>query len=254
VKIFKKLNNDNIYKLFNSSYEKVAFADKPDLFLTSPPYNIGSKSPKKITHRRFGGYDSKSWGAIENYDDSMPESDYQESQKKFLKWCGKNIKENGVIIYNHKDRHKNGRLISPESWFPKELVVYDKIIWDRRCTHNHCKNYVYQHHEYFYILIQEGQRPFFTNTESIPSIWSVPKDCNNIHNAPFPLTLIRKIIRNWCPPQGLVCDPYSGSGTTMRAAFLENRSFIGSELLEKYFDYSVSRYKENYHAKQFSHL
>ena len=37
-----------------------------------------------------------------------------------------------------------------------------------------------------------------------------------------PLSLIRKIIQIWCPPTGLVMDPYAGSGTTGHAVLLLN--------------------------------
>jgi len=43
-----------------------------------------------------------------------------------------------------------------------------------------------------------------------------------------PLKLIKKIIQLWCPPQGLVLDPYAGSGTTGHAV-LELNKETGSE-------------------------
>lgn len=56
----------------NGGYESV-LDDVKDVqaFVTSPPYNIGSKSSKKITNRKLGGYDGKSWGGIRDYQDSM---------------------------------------------------------------------------------------------------------------------------------------------------------------------------------------
>lgn len=38
------------------------------------------------------------------------------------------------------------------------------------------------------------------------------------NEAPFPLKLAEWFIRGWCPPNGVVCDPFSGSGTTAHAA------------------------------------
>lgn len=38
------------------------------------------------------------------------------------------------------------------------------------------------------------------------------------NEAPFPLKLAQWFIRGWCPPGGMVLDPFSGSGTTVHAA------------------------------------
>lgn len=43
-----------------------------------------------------------------------------------------------------------------------------------------------------------------------------------------PLKLIRKIIQLWCPPHGLVLDPYAGSGTTGHA-LLELNQMTGAQ-------------------------
>jgi len=37
-----------------------------------------------------------------------------------------------------------------------------------------------------------------------------------------PLKLMMKIIQLWCPPEGLVVDPFAGSGTTGHAVFALN--------------------------------
>src|SRR5579864_4041797 len=92
-----------------------------NLILTSPPYNIGSKSPKILTNRKYGGYDQKSWGAIEGYPDKLPEHTYQEEQKDFLRWCSVHITTRGSVLYNHKPRHQKGSLIHPFSWFPLDV-------------------------------------------------------------------------------------------------------------------------------------
>lgn len=39
------------------------------------------------------------------------------------------------------------------------------------------------------------------------------------NEAPFPLKLAEWFVRGWCPPGGIVVDPFSGSGTTAHAAF-----------------------------------
>lgn len=50
------------------------------------------------------------------------------------------------------------------------------------------------------------------------------------HPTQKPVALLQRIIRFWCPPGGLVLDPFLGSGTTGVAAVLEGRRFVGVEL------------------------
>lgn len=50
------------------------------------------------------------------------------------------------------------------------------------------------------------------------------------NEAPFPLSLADFFVRSFCPPGGLVLDPFSGSGTTMHAAALSGRGGIGIDL------------------------
>jgi site-specific DNA-methyltransferase (adenine-specific) len=56
----------------------------------------------------------------------------------------------------------------------------------------------------------------------------------NFHPTIKPLALMRYLIRLVTPPQGVVLDPFLGSGTTAVAAVLEGCEWIGCELTEDY--------------------
>ena len=56
----------------------------------------------------------------------------------------------------------------------------------------------------------------------------------NFHPTVKPLALMRYLIRLVTPPEGIVLDPFAGSGTTLAAATLENMSSIGIELTDDY--------------------
>ena len=214
-----------------------------DLVFTSPPYNIGSKSCKKIGRRRLGGYDVKSWGAIQGYADSISEEGYQVWQKDMLERYASVLKVGGVIAYNHKERHVKGRFIQPESWFPETLELFDKIVWDRKSTHNHCQSYSYQQHEYVYLLKRCGEKHFF-NMGRLDSVVQIPPDVKNKHNAPMPVKLAIQVICKFCPEHGLVCDPFLGSGTTAVACMFTGRRFVGAEKLKKYVNLAHKRVQE----------
>ena len=58
---------------------------------------------------------------------------------------------------------------------------------------------------------------------------------SNTHPTVKPLALMRYLVRLVCPPNGVVLDPFLGSGTTAVAATLEGFEWIGCEMTEDYF-------------------
>jgi DNA modification methylase len=56
----------------------------------------------------------------------------------------------------------------------------------------------------------------------------------NFHPTVKPTDLMRQLVRLVTPPDGVVLDPFTGSGSTGKAAILEGFDFIGCELTEEY--------------------
>ena len=54
------------------------------------------------------------------------------------------------------------------------------------------------------------------------------------HPAMFPESLVKDHIRTWSEPGDLVLDPFSGSGTTCKAAKELNRRYVGIEINPEY--------------------
>lgn len=52
----------------------------------------------------------------------------------------------------------------------------------------------------------------------------------NESEAPFPPKLPEFFVKSFCPPGGVVCDPFAGSGTTAGAAFENGRRFVGCDI------------------------
>jgi site-specific DNA-methyltransferase (adenine-specific) len=56
----------------------------------------------------------------------------------------------------------------------------------------------------------------------------------NFHPTVKPTALMRKLVKLVTPPNGVVLDPFTGSGSTGKAALLERFQFVGIELTEEY--------------------
>jgi site-specific DNA-methyltransferase (adenine-specific) len=70
-----------------------------------------------------------------------------------------------------------------------------------------------------------------------------PVERKNVHPTVKPTDLMRYLVRLVTPPGGLVLDPFTGSGSTGKAAVLEGMRFIGCELSPEYAAIAEARIK-----------
>ncbi|WP_270815386.1 DNA-methyltransferase [Hungatella effluvii] len=80
-------------------------------------------------------------------------------------------------------------------------------------------------------------------------IWDIPNvKAKHIektdHPCQFPVAIPQRLIKALTTPNGLVLDPFMGSGTTGVAAIVENRRFVGAEIQKEYYNISVNRLNE----------
>jgi site-specific DNA-methyltransferase (adenine-specific) len=67
------------------------------------------------------------------------------------------------------------------------------------------------------------------------TVWNVPlSKSRDSHFAVFPKQLVTTMISAGCPPQGLVLDPFLGSGTTALVARESGRHYLGIDCVEDY--------------------
>jgi len=91
-------------------------------------------------------------------------------------------------------------------------------------------------------LIASGKcpsRPMF-------SVWDISgSSYKGAHFAVYPPELIERPILSTCPPNGIVIDPFMGSGTTAVVARNNGRKYIGCELNPEYAALSEKRISES---------
>jgi DNA modification methylase len=76
---------------------------------------------------------------------------------------------------------------------------------------------------------------FHPNGRNKRTVWSIPlSKFRGAHFAVFPETLVENCIRATCPPNGIVLDPFSGSGTTAVVATKLDRQFVAIDCVEQY--------------------
>lgn len=77
------------------------------------------------------------------------------------------------------------------------------------------------------------------------TVWSVnTKPYHDAHFAVYPEELVATMIKAGCPENGIVLDPFMGSGTTAVVARKLNRNFVGIELNSEYIKLANKRLEQ----------
>ena len=85
------------------------------------------------------------------------------------------------------------------------------------------------------------------NGSMISDVWQIiPEDTQGrkLHFAPFPEDLVKTPIVLTCPPNGIVLDPFVGTGTTSYVATQFGRRSIGIDMAQEYLELAEDRCSE----------
>ena len=222
-------------------------AQMADLIIVDPPYNLS---------KNFNGFQFK----------ATTDSQYLEYLRSWFPQLCKLLKPNGSM-YLCGDWKSTSAL---QQVMEENLTVMNRITWQREKGRGASKNWkngmediwfgVQDKNNYYFDLEsvkqkrrvlapyrekgepkdwQEGEDGKFRLTcpsnfwdDITVPYWSMPE--NTDHPTQKPEKLIAKLILASCPPDGLVFDPFLGSGTTSVVAKKLGRKYIGIELNEEY--------------------
>ena len=200
-----------------------------DLIITSPPYNIGNM---KSNHIKYGTYANN----------NLPEKEYQEWQIQVLNECYRVLDDGGSMFYNHKVRIKNGRAIHPLEWILKsDFILKQEITWDMGKSANCDKIRFFPFSERIYWLVKDPKVKL-SNNKKLSDVWRVVpthKRKETKHIAVMPIQIVDNILDAFATAS-FVYDPFSGSGTTYKAAMNRGIRVEASELNFEYYERSLS--------------
>ena len=127
-------------------------------------------------------------------------------------------------------------------------VLRSPIIWHREhCLPEHVADRPSRSYEYLFMFAKE--RKYYFNKQPLveqkieEDMWTIPakpKAGGGLETAPYPDELVRRCLQIGCPPNGIVLDPFLGSGTTARVALGMGYSTIGIDLNREFCLHSVN--------------
>lgn len=217
-----------------------------DLVFTSPPYNMNLRI-------RNGKYCSRQivkelTSKYEGFDDNLTLGEYFNFNKKVISEC---LRVSNIVFYNVQILTGNKpaifKLIGEFSNQLKEFIIWDKVNAQPAIGKNVLNS------QFEVILVFENSKPesrafdcaSFARGE-LSNLWQIKrgKKTNKAHGSVFPLELAKKVISNFTKEGDTVLDPFMGTGTTGEACKNLGRNFVGVELLEQYYQFSVNRLLE----------
>lgn len=164
--------------------------------------------------------------------------------------CFKKLRSDGSLWININIRVQNGKIIpiphdiikmcKEIGFFYKGIVIWHKSsgipTGDKNIVDRHEYVLVFSKSESFVVKSSELRSFSDYKNDSINSgaFWNINRKAGSvgkkyIHPAIYPNELVSRIIKLTTDEGDLVSDPFLGSGTTMIAALLNNRSCIGYE-------------------------
>jgi site-specific DNA-methyltransferase (adenine-specific) len=98
--------------------------------------------------------------------------------------------------------------------------------------------YVKCQHECAHVLVKGTP---WSMAETIGDVIEWTYSGNTLHPTQKPVEVLTPLIEAFCPVGGLVLDPFAGSGSTLEAARMLGRNYLGIELDARYFGIASKR-------------
>lgn len=219
---------------------KLLPAESIDLILTDPPYNISQKGNHlsliyKNRRRKKVKLDFGEW-------------DYNFQIEPFLIESKRVLKENGsILVWTSEQLYGKYR-----DWFGKNMYPKHYIVWVKTNPLTQLHSVGYRRATELIIWAMKQK-----NTKDNPNFnFLGQKEMKNVFYAPIvsgkerkhptqkPVSITKELIIRHCRENGLVLDPFMGSGTTAVACIELQRNFIGVEIDEGYFEIAKERIKQ----------
>ena len=215
----------NGFKRDNTSNKGFKENETVDTFVKQKMKNIKDKCLLLIPHRFAIGCIDRGWtvrnDCIWAKRNGMPESVTDRFSKKheYMFFMVKNEK-----YYFDLDLIKDNTITRDNNIRDRDITKLNNTPGRSRMNGLNKNNYSYK------------------NPGDVSDFWDIPTKPNKIeHYATYNESLLVKPILAGCPKNGIIYDPFMGTGSTAEAALRSGRRYIGSEISKRYCDIASKR-------------
>lgn len=192
-----------------------------DLVLTDPPYGIGESNEKRQTrlrNHRFKADLNTNWHSSRKAAEVIDYGHYEWDDKPIIK-----------EYFDEMKRISRDQIIFGGNYYLEHLGSTPCfIVWDKDNGNNDFAD------------CELAWTSFNTAVRKFKYRWNgmLQEDMANkekrVHPTQKPVALFKWILENYSKKDDLICDPFLGSGTTLRACRETGRNCIGFEKEPKY--------------------
>lgn len=205
-------------------YTRLMDGEKANLVLTDPPYNVDVEETA---------------GKIMN--DNMEDSEFHKFLLSAYRCMHSNLADDGSIYVWHADTEGiNFRTAFKEAGF----YLSGCCIWVKNALVLGRSPYQWRHEPCLFGWKQKGKHQWYADRKQT-TVWEYDKPKSSPdHPTTKPIPLMAYPIKNSTMTNGIVLDPFLGSGSTLIACCETDRVCRGIELDPKFVDCIVKRYIE----------
>lgn len=212
-----------------------------DFCFTSPPYNSAIKGGGRLGKNEGKGFYSS------GYTDDRPSEEYIEFNRQIFSVmfsissdvfsCCYNINYNKNSTSEYLDVAIAGR-----EYFP----LVETIGWEKTMAISLQGNNLTRIFEFIFVYAKGKLKINKGLTDCERNLWRVSNIGANhdIHKAAFPVELVQRGIELFSPKNGIIYEPFGGSGTTLIACEKTGRICRMMELDPKYCDVIIKRWQD----------
>ena len=206
------------------TYKTLMEGDKANLVLTDPPYNVDVEETA---------------GKIMN--DNMEDSDFHNFLLSAYRCMHENLADDGSIYVWHADTEGiNFRTAFKEAGF----YLSGCCIWVKNALVLGRSPYQWRHEPCLFGWKAKGKHQWYGDRKQT-TVWEYDKPrASKDHPTMKPVALMSYPIKNSTMTNGIVLDPFLGSGSTLIACCETDRVCRGIELDPKFVDCICKRYIE----------
>jgi site-specific DNA-methyltransferase (adenine-specific) len=123
-----------------------------------------------------------------------------------------------------------------EAWRAAGFRIVGHVVFRKRYPSS--SRFMAYHHEQAYLLAKGNPLP---QGQPVPDVIDWRYTGNKLHPTQKPVASLVPLIDAFCPPGGIVLDPFCGSGSTLVAAKGRGRRYLGIELDAEHHDTASQR-------------
>lgn len=123
-----------------------------------------------------------------------------------------------------------------QAWKQAGFTAVGHIVWYK--SYSSRRGFLNARHEQAYVLAKgRPAKP----AQPLDDVQPWEYSGNLAHPTEKAVSILQPLIRSFSRPGDLICDPFSGSGSTLVAAALSGRRYVGIELEPKYVELARRR-------------